>query len=371
MKYKIKEFKYKKDYYNLRKGETKFTSRYDKDFHLFIIWAKGRHYQDNIIDELNMAFNIIDIFNVSWSKNFINNNFCRFFGIRIQEEPPIKQIVGKSDFIVIIIEDKNPIYQYRFNFSNNFKIVNSNIVDIKNKYRTLIGQSEVLHSTDNLSEFFNNSILLFGKEKTYNFFKISKWNGRINNYTYDLIASLGWNNIEELFDILNITQEYVVLDKLSSIFNKSTIILCANKKEFITISNAQRLSDSYYHIIINKKKSLFYLQSFDDNTFDLKWQLDILSKKVSSLNNMYILRKDDYNFLKLYYYFLYKKGDDNLDSEKFIFFSDKINVNMDKKELLKVLYGYMKSNNYQLVLPRNNIYLNTYYYSIIQQQLKS
>ena len=55
---------------------------------------------------------------------------------------------GNGKFLLIIVKDKNPIYQER-NTSKGPKIVNTNLFDKKEEYRNLLGGGHKVHATNN------------------------------------------------------------------------------------------------------------------------------------------------------------------------------------------------------------------------------
>ncbi len=50
------------------------------DFNLFILWANGRHKENDILADIKQQFDILQIFEITWSSNEFNRNLSRFYG---------------------------------------------------------------------------------------------------------------------------------------------------------------------------------------------------------------------------------------------------------------------------------------------------
>ena len=379
----IKNFKYQNIHYIYNYVDCNFETEYSTDLHIVIIWSKARIKQKEIIEELNNNFKIIDCMEISWSHDNIDDNFHRIYDVA-----PTGGIAGKRNevgdgsFIVVIIEDLNPQYQYRFDASGRFKIVNSNIVDKKNLFRKWVGGSYMVHSTDSLKEFFNNSILLFGYDNTFKILENNKWNNQISKVSRDLVGADGWDSIEQLFEILNLTTQYVVLRGVYNIeenvknLTGDIDILCSNIGEFTASANAKNIwnSKNFYHVNIAGQNVLFDIRYVGDDYFDKEWQKNIIRNRIRTSNNIYIPEIDDYFFSHLYHAhihkpYFYEKYIERLDELSTKIGIDDFKDNYRKNDyVLKLLRGFLLVNNYEFTIPKDEqVYLNIKFISRLQQ----
>ena len=111
--------------------------------------------------------------------------------------------------LAIVVEDTNPKYSIRLT-SKGHKKVNINIFDSKSKFRDWTGGGHKIHATNSTDEANYDLMLLFQKD-TKDYKKDKKWNGSVEISNKDLIGYDGWDNLEQLFSILNSCCKYVVL----------------------------------------------------------------------------------------------------------------------------------------------------------------
>ena|SRR5690606_32021842 len=87
---------------------------------------------------------------------------------------PVNDFRGENEFIIYVIHDKNPIYDYR-DTSKGLRLVNYKMFDLKQVLRKKTGGFKV-HATDNIQETKNNllSLGLFDKYYSQKKFKIGR-----------------------------------------------------------------------------------------------------------------------------------------------------------------------------------------------------
>jgi len=370
--------------YRYNEGQNKFETKFNDDLQLLIIWSKARVEEKRILEDLFLNFKVLSCVETTWSKECEDDNFHRLYNVAPTGGIAGKKMdVGSGSFIVVILKDENPIYQYRSDASGRFKIVNSNIVDRKNLYRNWVGGSYMVHSTDNLNEFFNNSMLFFGKAQTFKFFSQRKQNQKIESANNDLIGARGWANVQELFDVLNLSTQYVVLRGANNIEENvkelagDIDILCSDIGEFTAVANARNIwnSSNFFHVKIEGKDILFDIRYVGDNYFDKTWQQNIIENRILTENRIYIPRVDDYFFSHLYHAyihkpFFYEKYIDRLTelSEKIGIKNFKDDCQNNTDNILKLLRGYLLAHNYQVSIPKDEqVYINIKFVSKLQK----
>ncbi|ARD43589.1 hypothetical protein [Colwellia sp. PAMC 21821] len=384
MKMSLNNFKYQNVAYNYNDVNGTFETNYDKDLHLVVIWSKARIKEKEIIAELDQSFNILGCFDTTWSQEHIDNNFHRIYDVApTGGKAGKREEVGDQAFMVVVIQDTKPKYQYRTDASGRLKIVNANVVDKKHLFRKWVGGSYMVHSTDNLKEFFNNAILFFGKEYTFELIDKMKWDKNASIINNDLVGANGWNSCKELFETLNLTTEYVVLrgsDKIEdtvSTLSGDVDILCSDIGEFAAAANGINIwnSKNFFHVNIAGKQVLFDIRYVGDDYFDEKWQKDIIKNRVLDKNGVNIPRVDDYFFSHLYHAYIHKP----LFFDKYIGrltgLAEKIGIKNFKDDcqnnpskIVKLLRGYLLAHNYQVSIPKDEqVYININFISEVQR----
>ena len=122
------------------------------DFNLFILWANGRHKENDILADIRQQFDILQIFEITWSTNEFNRNLSRFYGKKLPNAMRKKKLCGTSSFLVICVNDTAP----KFHEGKNL-----NMVMAKAKYRQLL-EGNYIHASDNQEEAEENLLFLTG-----------------------------------------------------------------------------------------------------------------------------------------------------------------------------------------------------------------
>ena len=79
-----------------------------EELHLFIIWENARNKQEEIIKDIKENFEIINIYDICWSKDKFSNNLSRFYGTNLPKGSGKEQHCGNGNFLLIIIKDLKP-----------------------------------------------------------------------------------------------------------------------------------------------------------------------------------------------------------------------------------------------------------------------
>lgn len=153
------------------------------ELHIFIIWEKGRYLSDKILADIQSAFSIKQVYNISWPKESFGACLAKFYGKNLPKGVRKEKECGSGDFLVAVVEDKQPIH---------LKGLNLNMCEAKVKYRSWLN-GNLIHASDNAKEGIENLETLLGC-KAEDFIREHKkdWNGEIINRQANLCAS-GFN----------------------------------------------------------------------------------------------------------------------------------------------------------------------------------
>ena len=264
------------------------------------------------------------------------------------------------------------------------KIVNVNVVDKKSLYRKWVGGNYLVHSTDNLKEFFNNAILLFGADKLNGILEKDVVESRLTEMKSDLVGSGGWSSFEDLFSALNLAAEYVVLRGEKHIgstkksLGEDIDILCADVGEFTSVANAVKFGNSNHLFLVNvcSEDVLFDVRHVGDEYYDQRWQKSILKNKILSDINVYVPRYDDQFFSLLYHAYIQKPIFYDKYVADLLSLSRKIgldNITEDylksEYEISKLLTGFLLASGYSVSIPKDKkVYVNVRFVSILYGQ---
>ncbi|MAX05023.1 MAG: hypothetical protein CMD19_00955 [Flavobacteriales bacterium] len=336
-----------------------------EEIHLFIIWSKGIGQKDRILKDISSKFTICSIYNTTWSKNRFSNNLSRFYGENLPKNSKKEKHCGADTFCCIIVKDNKPQYELR-ETSKGVRVVNINLFDAKQLYRSWTSGNKI-HATDNIEETKLQLALLYGKDY-HEYLSQDTFDQNALDYRNDLIGANGWNSFDELFHILNLTLNYIVLRNFDNLEDQLTTkhpdvdILTENKNLTKDILNAVETTDKSYRVQhsvkINNKDINFDIRYVGDNYYDKSWEIELLKTKVKHEKGFYI--PDNLNlFYSLIYHALVHKQYISEDYIKqFLILSKRLNLSLKKCNLidtvlLDILLSYMFEYNYNIVEPND------------------
>ena len=335
------------------------------EIHLFILWSKANCERKNILSDIAGKFTVLDIYNISWSENKFSENLSRFYGQNLPKNSKKEQHCGNETFTCVIVRDENPIYEPR-QTSKGIRVVNVNLFDSKKLYRSWTGGGHKIHATDDIEETRVQLMLLLKKQYdnylvTNKIFVIEK------ECNQDLIGSNGWESLEEVFDILNKTINYVILRNFETIHDEMDSlhpdidVLTDNQDNAISILNAQKtILKKYrvqYKVLIDNKEINFDLRFTGDNYYDINWQKDILESRIKE---KFYYRPTSFNyFYSLLYHALLHKVKFGLDyQERLLELNDEYSIISVRKylsilDVFNKLEEFLSVNKYYITYPND------------------
>lgn len=328
------------------------------ELHLFIIWENARYKEQLILEDICKKFVIHKIYDITWTPERVSSNFSRFYGVNLPLNSFKEKECGTGEFRLIIVEDSNPTYDYRLT-SKGERIVNTNLFDSKTKYREWTGGGHKIHATNNTFEYNHDISLLLGYYEL-NRIQNTPASSIPQKKHIDIIGANGWNSIEELFNTLNHTIEYVTLRGGSNLINNTidtlhgdVDILTSEPDNAIFIINGEPLSTTRPHelITINDKKYVIDIWGTSIGYFDPLWEEEMLhSRKMDTF--LYTLNRVQDYYCLLYHCLIFK----GYISESY--YTPLENNNLFPKDLEnsheKKLVSFLSQNNYDITLPNDN-----------------
>lgn len=344
-----------------------FHSNLEGDFACFALWQDARPFLEEIRKVLKNRFEILLETEMVWSKEYFHSNAQRLYEapIYLNENQEFLQSIhgnkiGGNSFILFIIKDENPLYTYAQSVSGKIEITNLNFVDAKYTFRDWIfektNKKYGVHSTNNIYEFFFQVPLLLGVDR----FKKLLNSEIIEEVRIekDLEGAKGWESYKDLFEILNLTCNYLVQRGFETLPEsnpeKDIDFLTDNHQRLASALGAiQNRNQSYKgKIKVAEEWISLDMRYVGDKYYDVVWEKNMLDNKIMH-NNIYIPREDDYFFSLLYH----AKAQKSSVKDKYIpileqlakqlkfnwYNSNKLN---DNKFIAKALKGFYEANGY-------------------------
>lgn len=142
-----------------------------RNLYLFIIWNKALFQRDKILSDLKKSFNIVTNVFVEWSD--YDTNLKAFYGSKIESTRDKLSFIGKGEFNLIVVEDRNPLFEKRKTAAGEVS-VNSHIFDKKDLYREWTGRDFRVHGSQTSEETRHDLTILLGPD----------YEKKINNFGY-------------------------------------------------------------------------------------------------------------------------------------------------------------------------------------------
>lgn len=344
-----------------------------EEVHIFIIWEKARYMQEQIIEDIQKKFLILEIYSVEWSQKKFSENLTRFYGVKLGKHSGKERHCGRGGFLLILIKDLRPKYELR-RTSRGAERVNINLFDAKAKYREWTGGGHKIHATNSKEEVRHDLILLLGirLEEYEKKFSTKVWDGSVTKLKKDLFGAYGWKCLEQAFEVLNETTNYLVMRNYEGLPEECYIgghedidLLAENQREVITLLNAVKYGKKKYRvqykILVGGKEVLLDIRYLGDNYYDAIWQKNMMAGRILYQNWLYIMNEKDY-FYSLLYHALIHKPHLSKDYQKRLIKMEK-NLKLspiDTEILMKnLLMQYMELCQYEFVEPDDlSVYFN-------------
>ncbi|MEZ9898972.1 hypothetical protein AB4379_16090 [Vibrio breoganii] len=335
-----------------------------KEIHLLIIWSKGSDKKNEIKKDLSSKFDILETVNVEWSKDKFSDNLSRFYGENLPKNSSKEKHCGNGIFTCFILRDNNPNYDIRHT-SKGAKVVNTNLFDLKQVYREWTGGGHKIHATDNRNETRYQLSLLFLKDPKQ-YIDLAP-NDSESTYQQDLAGSHGWKNFEELFKVLNITSNYLILRNFDNLNDQllsdhpDVDLLVENKKNISRLINAtpttKKKYRAQYSAFVEGKLINFDLRTVGDQYYCYDWQVELL--RTRKKHQYFYTPSNENLFYSLIYHALVHKQVISSDYIEYLeCLSEKVGKKLVKEDfidvnLLCLLLDFMNVNKYRIVEPKD------------------
>ena len=270
--------------------------------HLLVFWRWPADGLENILDRIRERFEINRVVHLYWTEERIVDNFQRFYAMISGHAYQKFTEAGVLPFLLVLVTDHNPVYEYRIAAGSGFKKVNVHSFDLKQALRRQ-GRTS-LHTTNTPREFRRDLMYLMGQGAPN--YHPPPWDGKIEEIHRDVIGADGWRSLAEVFSVLNEAVDYVVLRNFEKLPDEhrygkhGDIDLLVEDVDAgnraASILNKERRG----HTMVAGKKVYFDFRSVEDFYYDPEWCRRILRDKVM-IRGFYAPNMENYFFSLLYH----------------------------------------------------------------------
>lgn len=350
-----------------------FQHNLEGDFGCFALWEAAKPLLSKIRDLLSKRFQILLESEVEWSTEYFHSNASRLYETPIYDDLPHDQQpsphaskIGGRRFSVFVVSDVDPKYTFAMSVSGDIELCNLNIVRTKYEIREWIfkhsGARYGVHSTNNVREFFTQVPLLLGAD-LFERLLVGVPLKRPGVLVRDLEGAGGWKSYEDLFRVLNLTNNYMVLRNFSGLphvnEDEDIDLLTDNYQRMASTLGGDQVRGMPYKCCINIGGASVPvdIRFIGDKYYDAAWEKDMLSTK-SFVNGVYVPRSDHYFFSLLFHCKVQKQSvkekyvgmlSDVAGRFGFDWFSPDALADDDK--IIDILRGYFCAHGYHYARP--------------------
>lgn len=334
------------------------------EVHLFMIWEKAQNKEEEILKDIKNSFQIIKTYKIKWSEKYFSENLSRFYGTNLPDGSHKEEHCGKGPFTLITILDENPKYEER-DTSSGKQIVNINIFDKKEYYRSLTGGGHRIHATNTEIET-NHDLTLLLKINVKDYLEKNKNNFNEDKEEYietDLLGAEEWESVEQLFYALNNCIKYTILrnyeclpEELYMKDHNDIDIMCEEHINCAYILNAKKVFDEpnrvHYTTNIGELKLFFDLRYIGDRYYCKNLEKNLLENRTYSEKGFFVVDKEYYFYSLLYHALIHKMefGKDYI--ERLINMNYELtHENCSTEKALDILKEWIVNNQYMLIRP--------------------
>lgn len=336
------------------------------DYSYVAIWKNARPFVSDIRTYLSNRFEILLETKIIWSEAYFKQNAARLYEVPLfenREQNPIvdhSHKIGDLEFIIFVLKDEAPKYNYHPSVSGRIEQSNSAVVDAKNTFRSWVEATSnakyAVHSSTNFEEFCFQIPLLLGVE---NFKKlVSGEKLDIPILEKDLEGAGGWDTAKAMFAVLNSATKYLVLRNFETLPTISSI----DDLDFLTtkyqrlasaMGLGQKATKPYKGAVIIAKKSIpVDIRFVGDNYYCDAWAETLLRHSIFQ-NAIFVPRTDHYFFSLLYHVVVQKPNIAEHYKVTLVKLAQELRLDwfsaalfLNEQEIVNIVNGYMMANGY-------------------------
>lgn len=332
-----------------------------QEIHLFILWENALFKKQEILEDMRKSFDILAMYNITWSKKKFSENLSRFYGTNLPKGCGKEEHCGTGTFFLVIVSCNNPKYDKR-DTSKGVQIVNVDMFDKKTYYRELTGGGHRVHATNSEIETNHDLTLLLGKSIKDFIKENPKFDIQEESLNQDLIGANGWKSVEEMFYVLNNCTNYAILRNYETLPEEIYVndhndidIICDSYENVAYVLNAKKVFEEnyrvHYEVKVQDKHAYFDLRHIGDDYYYKKLEEDLLETKIYNEKGFYTIANEYYFYTLLYHAILHKPNFSEDYKDRLKTMNKEFGNIKDEELYLKYLQDWLIKKQYLVTKP--------------------
>lgn len=344
----------------------------NQELHLMIIWNRGQGARQGIINDVAATFQIVDVLEVEWSRKDFSRNISRFYGKKLPDVARKVRECGEGPFTLITFIDTCPTYQERVTNAG-IEQVNSRIFDLKKSYRERRDSAFSVHATNSPEETRRDIFLLLCADYDDYLAQARPWSGVVRVWRKNTAQFSGFENLRELFSLLNLCSKYVVLRNYEELPERFVVgshgdidLLVESLDEVVALLGLEKETESdlrvrYYVTLASGEDIYFDLRSLADGYYDECWSRRILERRCLDDLGFYVPDAESFCFALMYHALIHKRhvAEDYYPKLRVAYTKLFPGKDLSEQVMPEVLKDYMLEHGFSYTQPRDpSVYFN-------------
>ncbi len=223
---------------------------------------------------------------ITWSRRRFAANLTRFYGEKLPPGSRKQWHCGSGPFLVVVVEDVRPHYAAP---EPGRPPVNRRMLEARARYRELTGGGHRVHATLDTYEFAHDLFLLLGANAE-RFAGRGEWDGQVGRVRSETTGSLGWSDLDQLYEALTVTLPWVIVAGDSDIVPRgippsqsdADLELLVDDAWWghATILGRRRRRSNTREVSVGGRRLSIAVWAFGEGPADARWDRDVLERRV-------------------------------------------------------------------------------------------
>jgi hypothetical protein len=341
----------------------------DKELHLMIIWNLGLGMKNTVLEDLGRMFKVLMVYEVTWAEDVFAKNISRFYGKKLWDVGKKIKECGNGSFLLITFLDEAPVSAARHTNAG-MQYLNSNIFDLKQRYRQMASGSFSVHATNSPEETKRDLYLLLGLTYEHYIASYAGWSGSVTYLNLNTCGLEGFSSLNDAFKLMGECCDYVLLSDYGSLSRTHQVgqcgdidILVADRDGFLSLLCANKCNDSIansrYFALIAGSEVFFNVRCVGDGYYDATFQENILKARVLNSSGVYVADERSHMYSLLYDALIHSAKILPEHSLKVGVLFSTADLELSLGQMQRTLDDFMSSEGYRYTVPADKgVYFN-------------
>lgn len=274
------------------------------DVGLVVIWPSWRQHADSILEYLDERFAILDAVETTWTTELAAESFARFRRDRLM--PPygsaLVDSLGLGEIVIVALTvPASDFAEDRAGALGGLDLVSQARSDLLERWPGTAG----IYVADDPKRAASDYRMLM--DSNIHSLNTANWSGRLRRVNQDLAGAGAWQDVQQMFEMLNTGNRYVVLRNFEGLMDLSALtdhgdidILVSDYHEALHLLNARsRLGHvprwgGRFDVRIGSRSVICDIRFPGDGYYDSRWEEELLATRRLHADGFFVPEPEQY-----------------------------------------------------------------------------